>query len=411
MKFYIKIFLSILFITVIVKGSIVIPDFRKIEIREPALLYKLKRAESKSITEQLQKAVYQLDLDRNDLKPLLKSIIYESETYYNDKYNISELNKETLVDSAFADLKGSSYFRKRIKKWSDSTALEYLTFRAELNFIEVMYPDFDLDLFRETETYKYISEGLAEDSISTEMIDSLLSNVSVYGYNPLHFYYKPNSVKEQWKQDKIDINRINFKTVMTFYNKYADVLAEAEEIYGVNKEIIIGILKRETNLGRVKLKYNPFEVLLGQATRYINNPASTDKIQTKQAKRIERLRRSARRSLKHLIRYCLHNNMDPDSIKSNFVGAVGYTQFMPFNLYLATDGDDDGKADLSHMPDAIMSIGNFFNHNGWKKKYELKKKDKRSIKKQIMHYNSNPSYAQAVYEIACRIEELAEKGK
>jgi len=103
--------------------------------------------------------------------------------------------------------------------------------------------------------------------------------------------------------------------------------------------------------------------------------------------------------------------MDPDSIKSNFVGAVGYTQFMPFNLYLATDGDDDGKADLSHMPDAIMSIGNFFNHNGWKKKYELKKKDKRSIKKQIMHYNSNPSYAQAVYEIACRIEELAEKGK
>ena len=269
-----RLLLMLFFIATLIYGSLKIPDFQEIKVEKKLLLYDLEKKKSEEVVEELHNDIYHLKLDRNDFKTIMDSIINKSILYYNDKYKLDTLDVAALVDSSFEDLQRSSYFRKRIKKWSDSTALEYLTFRAELNLINFKYSDFKLEEFKDTECYTYLTEGLISDSITSVTIDSILSKIAVYGYNPLHFYYKPNSVKEQWKEDKIDINRLDFVSMMKFYNKYLAVLTEAEKRYKVNKEVIIGILKRETNLGKVKLKYNPFEVLLGQATRYINNPAS-----------------------------------------------------------------------------------------------------------------------------------------
>jgi len=81
---------------------------------------------------------------------------------------------------------------------------------------------------------------------------------------------------------------------------------------------------------------------------------------------------------------------------------------MPFNLHLAKDGNGDGKADLTDIDDSIMSIGNFLQVNGWNKFYALKKANKQKIVKLILNYNTNESYADAVYQIASELKSRIE---
>ncbi len=290
-----------------------------------------------------------------------------------------------------------------------------MTFRAEWNLIKIYFKDFIFEEFKKNERYritynKIISSLFEKDSekYTIDKIDNILETVLKYDYSPLHFYYKPNSVKEQFKADKLDINSVYFKPIIRYYFEFQETLMEAEKKYKVNKEIIIGILEKETKLGQVKLKYNLLEVLLAQATQYINNPVQSYDDYLKQSKRIKRLRGSAVRSIVHTIKFCIDNDIkDPSFIKSNFVGAIGYPQFMPFNLYLARDGDGDKIADLNNSRDAIMSIANFLNSNGWSKKYDLQNKEhQKIIEKKLMAYNSSPTYTNAVFLIAQKLQEL-----
>ncbi|MCK4979020.1 MAG: lytic murein transglycosylase, partial [Candidatus Delongbacteria bacterium] len=286
---------------------------------------------------------------------------------------------------------------------NDSSLVKYLTFKIELHFLEDYLKNFDLENFKDNDIYHDIINKAKKDSLALDKIDSLLSQVKTLRFDPLHFYYKPNSIQEQQKVDKFNINKFNFDRLEKFYRDHSDALERAEDEYKVNKEIIIAILRKETNLGEYKLKINPFQVLLGQAQFGILNPMLNDVDKVKQKKRINRLRRSAQRSLYHIIKFCIDNDFKADEIKGNFVGAIGYTQFMPFNLHLAKDGDYDGKADLSNMDDAILSIGHFLYYNGWKKNIPLNKKNKKKIIRQILKYNTSDSYADAIYQIAERL--------
>ncbi|MDA3884083.1 MAG: lytic murein transglycosylase [Candidatus Delongbacteria bacterium] len=374
--------------------------FKKL-YEDPKFLHEIIEDKLQQESDSLRKVISSIPIGERLLDQLVKKIYLYSADYLNVKYTTTnKIDTLNFVESVLEDLGSSSYFKKRNKAWNNSSLLKYLTFRIEYHFLGDYLRNFDLEEFKDNDIYHDIIAKAKEDSLELDKIDSLLSQVKTLRFDPLHFYYKPNSIKEQQRVDKFDVNKFDFDRLEKFYNDHADVLERTEDEYKVNKEIIIAILRKETNLGKYKLTINPFQVLLGQAQFGILNPLLNDVDKDKQRNRINRLRRSAQRSLYHIIKYCIDNDFKADEIKGNFVGAIGFTQFMPFNLHLAKDGDYDGKADLSNMDDAIISIGNFLYYNGWKKYIPLEKKNKKEIIRQILKYNTSDSYADAIYQIA-----------
>ena len=67
------------------------------------------------------------------------------------------------------------------------------------------------------------------------------------------------------------------------------------------------------------------------------------------------------------LRFAQANDWKVCAIRGSRASAIGLPQFMPFNLPLAVDGNDDGKIDIvESVPDAIMSIAHFHVRNGWR---------------------------------------------
>ncbi|NOR45336.1 MAG: hypothetical protein GQ534_07085 [Candidatus Delongbacteria bacterium] len=402
MIFSLKINITILVLILLANPLFAEPKlyFKKLS-KDPKFLHEIIAERLQQESDSLRNIISSIPIGERLLDQLVKKIYLSSANYLNTKYTtINKIDTLNFVESVLEDLGNSNYFKKRNKAWNDSSLMKYLTFRIEYHFLGDYLKNFDLQDFKDNDIYHDIITKANKDSLAIDKVDSLLSQIKTLRFDPLHFYYKPNSIREQQRVDKFNVNKFDFDRLEKFYNEHSDVLERTEDEYKVNKEIIIAILRKETNLGQYKLRINPFQVLLGQAQFGILNPLLNDVDKDKQRKRINRLRRSAQRSLYHIIKFCIDNDFKADEIKGNFVGAIGYTQFMPFNLHLAKDGDYDGKADLSNMDDAIISIGNFLHYNGWKKNILLNKKNKKKIIRQILKYNTSDSYADAIFQIA-----------
>ena len=151
------------------------------------------------------------------------------------------------------------------------------------------------------------------------------------------------------------------------------ILRKIEAAYGVGREILVAILRIETNFGRFVGNVPIFNSLLTMAL--IEN------------------RRSdwAGEELGHLLQFCREQNKDPLSIKGSWAGAFGFPQFVPSSyVKYAVDGNDDGIVDLHNLTDALASMANYLKSFGWSLKDPAKKKEA------LYAYNRCENYVQAV---------------
>ncbi|MFO7810257.1 MAG: lytic murein transglycosylase [Candidatus Delongbacteria bacterium] len=391
-------------------GITISQELRNIVPPRSKYLYELKNIRLAKMRDSLNSGIYETEFDRQNIEQTVTEIYFKTLRYNIYKYSLYD-RFDTLktLNYIIREIGSSPYFNSKVDKWDGPMILSYITFRIEYNILIKYFSEFDLDDFKRTEVYSNLIKRARKEQIRAGSVDSVLKKITQIGFNPLHFYYKPRSVEQQLRSDKFDITKFNFEKLKDFSDQYAGVLQKAQDRYNVNKEIIVAILRKETDLGRVKLSYNPYQVLIAQSLFSIENPAETVKERTKNIKRIEKLKRSAENSLYNMIRYTISNSLEPSGLESNLVGALGFTQFMPFNLHLAADGDGDGIADLSNMDDAIMSIGNFLHHNGWKRFYKLDRSNKNTIEKLILKYNTSSTYAESVFLIALELKNRMKK--
>jgi membrane-bound lytic murein transglycosylase B len=155
------------------------------------------------------------------------------------------------------------------------------------------------------------------------------------------------------------------------------ILRKIESAYGVGREILVAILRIETNFGRFTGNHPVLNSLLTMAL--IEN------------------RRSewAEAELGHLLLICRDQKKDPLSVKGSWAGAFGVPQFVPssYRKYGA-DGNGDGEVDLFNLADAFASMANYLKSFGWSPKDPLKKK------KAVYAYNHCENYVQAVFAYA-----------
>jgi len=152
------------------------------------------------------------------------------------------------------------------------------------------------------------------------------------------------------------IDPIRINAGVEFWNTHADVLARAEERFGVPAEIIVGIIGVETVYGRNTGSFRVLDALTTLAFDYPSTP--------------NRDARMAffRGEVENTLLLARDSGIDPFSLFGSYAGAVGLPQFMPGSIRrYAVDFDDDGKVDLRNSPvDAIGSVANFLVEHGWK---------------------------------------------
>lgn len=155
------------------------------------------------------------------------------------------------------------------------------------------------------------------------------------------------------------------------------ILRQVEERFGVEKEILIGIFRIETDLGEGELKYR---VLGSLATQILFK---------------NRRAEFFGKELSCFIGLGKEKQWDILAIKGSSAGAFGLFQFIPTSyLNYAIDGNGDGKVNLFVFEDAVFSAANYLMVNGWKKG------DAARIKKALFSYNRDNDYVRAVLAYA-----------
>ncbi|MEP7298426.1 MAG: lytic murein transglycosylase B [Burkholderiales bacterium] len=151
------------------------------------------------------------------------------------------------------------------------------------------------------------------------------------------------------------IEPVRIRAGVAFWRANEKWLKQAEEIYGVPPEIVVGIVGVETIYGQQMGNFRTIDAL---ATLSFDFPTG-------------RKDRSAffRDELENLFVLCQSEGADPLQLKGSFAGAMGMPQFMPssFNKY-AVDMDGDGHVDLrGSTADVIGSVAHYLAEFGWRR--------------------------------------------
>ncbi|MEQ8524031.1 MAG: lytic murein transglycosylase [Gracilimonas sp.] len=160
-----------------------------------------------------------------------------------------------------------------------------------------------------------------------------------------------------------------------FLVKYAPELNAAQEKYGIPKHVIAGIIGIESEFGRYKGSYNPFNAYVSMYAEGYRSDWS-------------------KAQLEELLIFAKKNDLDILSLESSYAGAMSYAQFIPYSLNRWWVGSD-----LYFMPNNIFSVANYLAHF-----YEITG----SMEKAVMRYNPSTMYTKVVLELAEEARKLEE---
>lgn len=209
-----------------------------------------------------------------------------------------------------------------------SVAAQYHQTAQGQAFIRTMVEDFGFEASR-------VESLLGE----AQKKDSILESIS-----------RPAEKTLEWHSyRKIFIRPERIAQGQEFMMAHADVLARADQAYGVPPEIVTAIIGVETWYGRYMGKYRVLDALSTLAFDY--PPRS----------------RFFRSELEQYLLMTREQGLDPTALKGSYAGAMGYGQFISSSYrHYAVDFDGDGVADIMNNPvDAIGSVANYFKVHRW----------------------------------------------
>ncbi len=165
-----------------------------------------------------------------------------------------------------------------------------------------------------------------------------------------------------------------------FFRAHRELLAQAEQAYGVDAGILTGLLGVETAYGTRTGTYMVFSALY---TITLKVPSRTD---------------WAANELAEWLKLCYRQRIAPHSVKGSYAGAFGFFQFMPssFNRF-AVDFDGDGRISFDEWPNVVGSVANYLALAGWQRGGSLDKPAKNYYA--IFAYNHSDNYVRVIVEL------------
>ena len=187
-----------------------------------------------------------------------------------------------------------------------------------------------------------------ENNISENTFDKVMANIKFLPNVIKYDRYQP----EFYEDTKTYISkRTSSKKVskgVDFYKKNTNLINTVENLYNIEKELLLALMGIETNFGTYVGK---MDILSSLAT------LSFDK------------RRSEFFSseLIILLRLIENKQIDYKTLYGSWAGAFGFFQFMPSTMKnYVIDYDKNSYIDLKNNNDAYASAANYLNKIGWK---------------------------------------------
>jgi membrane-bound lytic murein transglycosylase B len=215
-------------------------------------------------------------------------------------------------------------------------------------------------------------------------------------------------------------NRFAVDKCRKFMNEFDETLDKCEDLYKIDREIIIAILWVETKLGNYLGENCIASVFLSTAMasqpQFINlnrrilreefhgDSAELNRLMDKISDRAFKKSSWSINELMSMYKMDM-KSIDIIDLKGSWAGAFGIPQFLPSSyLKWAADGNGDGKIDIFDEEDAIFSIANFLKNNGWGDSPDEQRKA-------VFNYNNSYDYVDAVFILASKLKKkIAEKG-
>jgi membrane-bound lytic murein transglycosylase B len=237
------------------------------------------------------------------------------------------------------------------------------------------------------------------------------------GFTPL---YKAVSQTLRLRESKLNYDQFLQPSVIgeakRFLRKNETILLRAEEIYGVNRCVIVAILLVETHFGSYTGATPTFAILSTFALmdqkssrdRVWNLMAPQDRQKWDRAEFDRRLTQRANWAydeLYALLRLTDGNLKQVAGLKGSVMGAIGWPQFLPSSLVRwGTDGNRDGRIDLFELDDAVFSVANYLRVHGWDE--SKSESEKENV---IYTYNHSRPYVGAILGVARELGECSGK--
>lgn len=186
--------------------------------------------------------------------------------------------------------------------------------------------------------------GLERDKMKSWFRDAKIQTKIIDAMN------RPAERLSWHRYQSLFVNPASINGGIRFLKQHAQILARAEERFGVPAEIIVAIIGIETRYGKV---LGSLRVLDSLVTLSVEYPRRSKFFSSE---------------LEHFMQLAAEQGLDPLSVKGSYAGAMGIPQFMPssYRSY-AVDFDGDGRADLlNSVADAIGSAANYLARHHWR---------------------------------------------
>ncbi len=262
--------------------------------------------------------------------------------------------------------------------------------------------------------FSAIADTLLRRGIDTAFLFQLL--------NEERLRFEPNLIKINVTgyRKKTDYsshyNKLSVKKSQEFLEKNRPILQAAEQQYGVPKEAITAILWIETKFGgylgrnyipsiffSVALAATPENIAVNkEVMRSEYEPSDSLQVRELEAKIDQRAKKKSAWAIGELLALDTLRKISPIPVSELYgssAGAFGLPQFLPSSyVRWAADGNGDGINNLFEIPDAIHSVANYLNINGWGN-------SRTAQEKAVFHYNNSQDYVNAVLKLAEKLSE------
>ena len=208
---------------------------------------------------------------------------------------------------------------------------------------------YSVDFEKYPEAAELVDVLVEQTGLDREMIESIVREAD-FKEDIIEAITRPAEKKFPWYRYKpIFIYDEGIELGVQFWDKHEETLARAQEEYGVHPSIIVAIIGVETRYGRITGRHR---VIDSQVTIALGYPRRSEFF-TKQ--------------LGEFLQLCAEEGLDPLKIKGSYAGAMGIPQFISSSYRVfAVDFNSNGRRDLlTETDDAIGSVGNYLEKNGW----------------------------------------------
>ena len=198
-------------------------------------------------------------------------------------------------------------------------------------------------------TWKENFKKLAlKNDISEEIFDTVMANVKFLPNVIKYDRYQP----EFYEDTKTYINkRTSTKKVskgIEFYRKNSDLINTIENLYNIDKELLLALMGIETNFGTYVGK---MDIISSLATLSFD----------------QRRSEFFSNELIILLKLIEAKQIDYKTLYGSWAGAFGFFQFMPSTMKnYAIDYDQNNYINLKNNNDAYASAANYLSKIGWK---------------------------------------------